>query len=69
MKYHGFDMHMMLREKERVREWITQRVCVRACRVGLVWDCMHVCVSEGCTLLLVTKQQHRTTRTEVFPDT
>ena len=30
---------------------------------------MHVCVSEGCPLLLVTKQQHRTARTEVFPDT
>ena len=64
MKYHGCDMHMMLRERERVRDWITQS----ACRVWLPRDRMHVCVSEGCPLLLVTKQQHRTARTEVFPD-
>ena len=69
MKYQGRDMHMMLRERERVRDWITQSACVRACRVWLLRDCMHVCVSEGCPLLLVTKQQHRTARTEVFPDT
>ena len=69
MKYHGCDMHMMLRERERVREWITQSACMRACRVWLLWDRMHVCVSEGCPLLLVTKRQHRTAGTEVFPDT
>ena len=69
MKYHGCDMHMMLRERERVREWISQSACVRACRVWLLRDRMHVCVSEGCPLLLVTKQQHRTARTDVFPDT
>ena len=68
MKYHGCDMHMMLRERERFREWITQSACVRACRVWLLWDRMHVCVSEGCPLLLVTKQQHWTARTDVFPD-
>ena len=59
----------MLRERERVREWITQSACVGACCVWLLWDCMHVCVTEGCPLLLVTKQQHRTARTEVFPPT
>ena len=59
MKYHGCDMHMMLRERERVREWITQSAWVRACRVWLLRDCMHVYVSEGCPLLLVTKQQHQ----------
>ena len=69
MKYHGCDVHMMLRERERVREWITQSACVRACRVWLLRDRMHVCVSEGCPLLLVTKQQHQTARTDVFPDT
>ena len=69
MKYPGYDVHMMLRERERVREWITQSACVRACRVWLLRDRMHVCVSEGCPLLLVTKRQHRTARTEVFPDT
>ena len=67
MKYHGCDMHIMLRERERVREWITQSACMRACRVWLLWDRTHVCVGEGCPLLLVTKQ-HRTARTDVFPD-
>ena len=55
--------------REQVREWITQSACVRACHVWLLRDRMHVCVSEGCPLLLVTKRPHRTARTEVFPDT
>ena len=69
MKYHGYDVHMMLRERQRVREWITQSTWVRACRVWLLRNCMHICVSEGCLLLLVTKRQHWTASTEVFPDT
>ena len=55
MKYHGYDVHIMLRERGRVHEWITQSAWVRACRMWSLWDCMHICVSVGCPLLLSNK--------------
>ena len=61
---------MMLRERES--ESVSRSPRVHECEHAVCdsWGtaCTYVWLSEGCPLLLVTKRQHRTARTEVFPD-